>query len=130
MIRGGAGADWIIAGGGADVLVGAGGADTLEGGAGSDLLLAATTNLGNDSVGLAYIHEVWRSGSPYADRVAAISGAPGSGSAPYFLLPSTIVNDSAVDELFGQDDEDWFLYDPALDLLDDVLGEVTTDIEP
>lgn len=116
--------DSLFGGDGNDILIGGVGADALHGGAGDDILLAAVYLI-PDQDALFAIRDEWTSDRPFADRVANLGG---TGVGPrnngnYFLIPGvTVLNDDKVDRLFGEEDTDWFLLDPMLDLAPDIEG--------
>jgi subtilisin family serine protease len=119
----GGGNDTILGGTGNDILVGGLGADLLRGGAGSDLLVAGALTLpGYHLTGRYALQAEWRSERSYADRVANLL-APNSNprqNADNFLIPgTTVLNDSAVDTLLGDEDQDFFVADSSIDLLAD-----------
>lgn len=135
------GNDTLNGGDGRDVLIGdlgivtiksiTAGADTMHGGAGEDLLVSAMHRpVANGD--LAAVRAEWTSARTYAERVANLSG---TGVGPrnngnVFLQPGVnISNDSAVDQVFGDADQDWFLVTIGVDLTPDWLVEETrTDI--
>jgi Ca2+-binding RTX toxin-like protein len=127
--------DTLLGGDGNDVLIGSGGADQLEGGEGEDLLVAAgfLFQEEEDPGDLLFaIWAEWGSSRTYAERVANISGT-GVGprnNGDYFIEPGVnIVNDDAVDVVLGEDDQDWLVYDFALDMAPDwQVTEVKTNI--
>ena len=121
---GGAGNDLLVGGNGADTLVGANGADLLIGGAGIDKLYSGTTAktasnaaggsllIGDSTIydangaALAAILAQWDAPLPYATRIANIMNPAASGGIA--LTSSAILNDAAVDQIFGGTGWDWF----------------------
>jgi hypothetical protein len=63
----------------------------------------------------------WTGGIDYPTRVSHLLSASGGLNDPYFLNNITVFNDSAVDNLFGEGDRDWFLASPGD--FDDAIGE-------
>jgi len=131
VLLGEAGADVLSGESGRDLLVGGVGADSLNGGSGDDLLIGGTTSFDANDPALDQIMAEWRSRRDYATRVDNLKGivnvlfnARQNGAT--FLTKGVTVQDdlAAADSLFGDLDQDWFLYDPALDLVDRVKGEV------
>ena len=152
LLVGGINNDQLTGGGGNDILVGGLGADTLwgdngTGTAGRDLLFGGPggdTLHGGDkddvlsSGGFTYtspldraaldaIRLAWRSQTPYADRVADLTTGTGP-SNQYKLDATTYQADAAVDTLFGELDNDWFLVDDPSEVSDLAVGEVVTDL--
>lgn len=127
------GNDLINGGSGDDLLFGHYGADTIYGGSGSDLILAARVSFDLNLSAAAYaIQAEWQSARPLAQKVANISGtgSPDRNNSGYFLQPAvTVFDDGEVDQIFGDGDNDWILYDFAEDLAPDVTaGDLTTNI--
>lgn len=129
------GDDTLRGGAGDDLLVGHFGADLLQGGLGSDLLIAGSLNFGILVSNSAFAFQAeWLSSRPIAEKVANITGV-GTGDRDnndYFLVPGiTGLTDAAVDQLFGDEEADWLVYDfesdldPASDPLD-----LATDLTP
>ena len=111
------------------MIVGGTGADILEGGAGSDLILAGDLHFHSQDTGNRRVFEVWRSEAGYGDRVAMLRGTITDGlNAPHYVSGGSVLDDSDVDQVFGESDEDWLLYDFAEDLVDVALGEEADDI--
>jgi hypothetical protein len=112
-----AGSDLVWGGEGRDIIVAGPGADTVSGGLESDLILAASLS----SVAvfkLPAIQAEWESHRPLSDRVANLQGT-GTGeraNGEIFLLPSDLVNDDdAVDQVFGNEGDDWLVVDEMVD---------------
>jgi Ca2+-binding RTX toxin-like protein len=119
---GGAGNDVLVGGAGNDVLVGAGGTDLLIGGAGIDKLYSGTvlkpqsntaggsiligdsTKYDTNEQALASILSQWAAPQSYATRTANLAAA----SNPVKLTSTTVLNDNAVDQIFGGGGFDWF----------------------
>lgn len=107
------GDDTIFGGTGQDILIGHFGADLLNGGGGQDLLVAGSLYFPENLPASIYaIQAEWQAPRPLAQRVANLSG---TGTQPRnngenFLQPSTtILDDQAIDQVFGDDDADWLI---------------------
>jgi Ca2+-binding RTX toxin-like protein len=127
------GNDNINGGDGRDLLIGGSNADTLFGGLGDDLLIAGkltyfneTDNTLNSSAIKAIMDEWKRTNADYATRVAHLRD--GGGLNGSFRLKSTTIkgDGSAVDQLMGNEDLDWFLASAEDILLDPQTDEVVT----
>lgn len=144
VLKGGSGNDWLLGGfgndqlegnGGRDILVGGSGSDKLFGGDGDDILLASGLTYYNESTGginktaMDAIMREWSNVNAYADRISDLLGTGLGGlNGPYRINASTIVRDSAIDELTGGAGSDWFVSD-AIDRLKDRLAtEITTTV--
>ena len=111
ILLGGAGNDDLRGNNGRDLLIGGLGRDTLRGGSGDDLLIGGTTAFDEDVTALQAIQSEWTSPRSYANRLANLSGN-GTGlrnNGERFLLPAvTVMNDSAIDDAFGEAGLDGF----------------------
>lgn len=131
ILFGGAGDDYLAGGEGHDILFGGLGADRLYGGAGSDLLIPASTVLDDDSSAAFAIQAEWPSDRSYAEMVANLSG---TGTGPrsngnHFVRPGeTVFDDSSIDEVFGEDGQDWFFIDADVDTADVAEDELVVDL--
>jgi Ca2+-binding RTX toxin-like protein len=93
VVYGNAGDDELVGGAGNDVLVGMNGRDKLFGGTGEDILIG---NLLNAEEFLDGIIAEWsRTTAPYQQRIVNVGGIDTS-------------RDHETDELYGEDDLDWF----------------------
>ena len=116
VLIGGAGADVLLGGAGRDLLIGGSGADELHGGSGEDLLVGGLLSYYNEtskSLNLTAINALlaeWtRTDLSYAARRNHLLYSGGLNSS-YVLSSSTVRRDAAaVDQLFGEDDRDWFI---------------------
>ena len=109
VIVGDAGNDTIWGGTGRDILIGGLGADTLRGGAGDDLLIGNGTTYDANLAALAALMAEWgRTDANYSARAAHLLGEPGGLNDGYFLDPSTILADAAIDQLYGESGLDLF----------------------
>jgi len=132
---GGDGNDTITAGGGRDLLFGGRGADALRGGSGDDLLVAGPSAYDASLAALRAIWDEWtRMDAAYPTRVRHLRGTSSGGrNAGYYLTPSTVSDDAAVDLLFGESGNDWFFYRSSggsKDVLDRKRCEEVTLIDP
>jgi Ca2+-binding RTX toxin-like protein len=130
ILEGGAGSDWLGGGSGRDLLVGGFGQDTLHGGPGEDILLGGEINFLFGAQALEAIWDEWNSGRSYTARILNIRGVnnpefANRANGNFFLQQgSTVLDDGAPDELYGEGDRDWFLPGP-FDVTDQVPGEVS-----
>ncbi len=109
VLVGGPGKDSLTGGSGADVLIGGGGADTLKAGSGGDVLIGGSATIDNNLMALAAVLAEWDSGDPYATRVQDLFGTDTGGlNGSAFLDHSTVINDAAINQLFGGSGQDWF----------------------
>ena len=111
VLLGGAGSDTLRGGDGRDVLFGGADKDTLFGGGGDDLLLGGLTAFDSDGRALDLIAAEWASTRPYSTRIDNLEGrgTDDRANGNVFLLPgSTVLDDGAVDRLFGESGRDWF----------------------
>lgn len=129
--------DTLDGGAGDDLLVGHYGADLLRGGAGQDLLIAGRLNFVDLPGSVFGIQAEWNSGRPIADRVANLSGT-GTGdrnNGDIFLVPGdTVLDDSpsppaVTDQVFGESEDDWLLFDFVDDVAPDVsAADISTNL--
>ena len=115
VLVGGDGNDTLNGGNGADVLVGGLGADSLAGGNGNDLLVGNRLAYEEDLAAMQLVRQEWaRTDVPIGDRMAHLSGDLAGGlNGSYFLTPTTILEDSAIDDLRGNAGTDWFFSAPS-----------------
>jgi hypothetical protein len=113
VLVGGAGNDILVGGGGTDLLIGGTGLDKLYSGtvakpqsntAGGSILIGDSTKYDTNEQALASILAQWASPQPYATRTANLLAATN----PVKLTSTTVLNDSAVDQIFGGGGWDWF----------------------
>ena len=112
VLMGGDGADTLYGGAGRDLLIGGLGADVLRAGGGDDILIGGMTDFDTNVAALASVLADWgRTNLGYA----------GPGRSPIWRdarrsqwrqLAHTREphDDAAVDQLFGEGNQDWFLY--------------------
>ena len=124
VLSGGSGNDELFGRDGSDILIGGLGCDTLRGQDGDDILVANRVTFEADDVALQSVLAEWTSGRSFATRVANLRGT-GSGTrlnGSTFLDSTTVLNDNAVDQLFGSNGQDWFLGTVGQDLFKDRNG--------
>ncbi|MFK8114474.1 MAG: calcium-binding protein [Rubripirellula sp.] len=103
---GGEGDDTIYGSTGRDILIAGGGVDRVYGGADDDLLIAGSTTFDTDRDALKSIRDEWTRSTGYSTRVADLSSGSTT-SAP--LNSANVTDDTALDRLYGQSGNDWFL---------------------
>jgi VCBS repeat-containing protein len=109
VLVGGAGNDTIWGGLGRDLLLGGTGVDTLRAGQGEDLLVGNSTVHDNNLTALLALMAEWgRTDADYAERAAHLSGTPGGLNGGAFLNSSTVTDDAAIDQLYGESGLDLF----------------------
>jgi hypothetical protein len=113
VLVGGAGKDVLTGGSGADILIGGGGAGTLKAGAGSggDVLIGGSTKFDANLQALALLLAEWDSSDSYTTRVQDLFGTGTGGQNGNTLLDdSTVINDAAINQLFGSggSGQDWY----------------------
>ena len=113
ILVGGAGNDILVGGGGSDLLIGGTGSDKLYSGtvakplsntAGGSILIGDSTSYDTNAAALANILAQWTGPLPYATRAANLNAATN----PVRLASTTVLNDNAVDQIFGGGGLDWF----------------------
>ena len=113
ILVGGTGNDILVGGGGADLLIGGTGSDKLYSGtvakplsntAGGSILIGDSTSYDTNAPALANILAQWTGPQPYATRAANLNAATN----PVRLASTTVLNDNAVDQIFGGGGLDWF----------------------
>ena len=113
ILVGGTGNDLLVGGGGSDLLIGGTGSDKLYSGtvakplsntAGGSILIGDSTSYDTNASTLANILAQWTSPLPYATRAANLNAATN----PVRLASTTVLNDNAVDQIFGGGGLDWF----------------------
>jgi Ca2+-binding RTX toxin-like protein len=133
VLSGGGGADVLYGGIARDILMGGLGADTLRGGQGEDVLIGNSTIYDNHLAALLALMAEWRrSDADYATRAAHLQGAAGGLNGDAILGPSTILDDGAVDQLYGESGLDLFFATAAgagKDKLNDLAqGELNVEL--
>ncbi|MCY2994346.1 MAG: hypothetical protein NTY19_41710 [Planctomycetota bacterium] len=134
ILVGGSGTDTLNGDGGAgtpgrDLLFGGPGVDTLHGGGEEDLLVSGGFSYTGplNRPALDALRLAWRSQQSYADRVTELSTGIGP-SHQYQLNAGTYSSDAAVDILFGDAGQDWFVVDDPAEVMDWVALETITDL--
>lgn len=122
VVVGGSGKDSLYGGSGRDLLIGGDGSDSLFGEAHDDILVAGSTVHDADLTALAAILAEWTSTNSYATRVANIRNGGGANDA-FTLDDTTVIDDGAVDTLWGQSGQDWFLFGSGDKLRDKAENE-------
>jgi hypothetical protein len=100
LLLGGVGNDVLFGGNGNDVILAGAGADRLHGQRGQDLLVGNLTDHDQSALVLHEMVRHWTAPRPFADRVWDLRS---------LLSPATVLDDRAVDQLYGQGDQDWLL---------------------
>jgi hypothetical protein len=115
LLLGGGGADDLRGGGGRDLIFAGSGSDRIDGGAADDLLLGGRITYFDEATGtldapaLTAIRNEWkRTNLDYNGRVFNLSNGGGLNGTSV-LNSSTVLDDGAVDTLFGRAALDWFL---------------------
>ncbi len=117
------GNDTLLGRSGRDLLIGGKGQDDLSGQDGEDILIGGMTDHDNDVVALSLLRDEWtRNDLTYKERVHHLANGGGLNGATV-LDDSTVTHDNAVDQLFGNADQDWFWSDAA-DVLDALANEL------
>lgn len=135
MIFGGSlnsdGDDLIFGGAGNDLIVGNLGADTIHGGGDGDLIVAGSLYFESKLPIAAYsIQSEWLSARPLQTKADNIlgSGVGTRNNGTYFLTPgSTLLDDERVDEIFGDEGDDWLVVDLEDDVIDALGSDLVTD---
>ena len=131
VLLGGDGADTQYGGAGRDILVGGLGADVLRGGDGEDVLIGGSTDHDADLTAWAVLQDEWsRANASYSTRIDHLLGTLAGGlNGTTFLNASTMDNDSgAVDNLYGEGNDDWFVLWPGDRANDRRNGERVTNL--
>ncbi len=131
ILLGGAGRDDITGGRGRDLIIGGQGADVLRGRGGADLLIGNRTAFdANQDALIALMAEWGRTDVTYQERMDHLLGFAANGlNGTFELQPAAILDDAAVDTLYGEAGRDWFIRrkSTAKDkVLDAVNGEAIT----
>jgi Ca2+-binding RTX toxin-like protein len=131
------GDDTLFGGDGTDVLIGGAGADWLYGGAGEDLIVAGA--LGEDFFGdeeTPGVLQVWlqwiEDTVPFLDRIDILLGELEGMIDPQFVFSpgENILDDGAVDVIYGGGDDDWILSKSDEDEgIDAESGDFLTEID-
>ncbi len=122
LLLGASGNDSLLGQAGNDVLIGGLGADDLLGGFDDDLLIGGYTQFDESISSLDRILTRWSSDLPYEERVADLR----HGKRPFLTASSrgaTVFDDSAVDQLSGEEGRDWFFASLNDELIDNETDE-------
>ncbi len=115
VIVGGAGNDTITGGTGRDILIGGLGSDTIRGGSGEDIVIGGAITDQTIVSRLKLLQDEWTSGRTYQQRIDNLRGVTNTGvnGSSYLSNSSpvgdTLLDDSAVDTLYGEGDLDWLI---------------------
>jgi Ca2+-binding RTX toxin-like protein len=132
ILVGGAGTDTLQGGSGRDLLIGGLGADQLHGNGGDDIVIGNSTAYDSNLAALnAALAEWVRTDADYTTRVNHLNGSlPGGLNGGTVLNGTTVFDDAAIDQLYGDAGMDWFFYTANgsnKDRLNDLLtGEIAT----
>lgn len=120
VLVGGDGGDLLWGGSGRDLLIGGLGADGLHGSGGDDILIGGVTDFDSNLSALTALIGEWsRTDLGYQARIDHLTGVtPGGWNSPYRLTSATVHDDAAVDQMYGEGNQDWFLFS-ATDVLKD-----------
>ncbi len=110
VLSGGAGNDTLWGGSGRNLLFGGSGSDVLHGGNADDLLIGGASTYDANVAALLTLQAEWnRTDADYLTRISDLNGTSGDGlNGTYVLNGLTVVDDAAVDSLFGNAGQDWF----------------------
>ncbi len=116
VLSGLAGNDTLTGGLLRDILIGGLGSDQLDGGRGQDILIGGVLTYETDAIGLKSILQELQSSRSTIEIRSNLRGTTSTGvNGTYYLRNSasasddTLVDDGAVDTLFGGDDIDWYI---------------------
>jgi Ca2+-binding RTX toxin-like protein len=116
VLLGASGDDLVDGGSGRDLLIGGEGVDTLQGGSGEDLLIGGTTSYDNNDDALAAIMAEWTfTKRKFEDRCDQLADEIGG---IQLKKDTTVLDDHAIDTLYGGSGSDWFFQFPL-----DALGD-------
>ena len=124
ILLGNDGTDTLQGQAGRDILIGGRHEDTLLGGGGQDIVIGSTTDFDKDEAAIQAIMAEWSSNRNHRDRVRNLSGIQNKkfedrlNGDNFLQRKTTVGNDSAADQVFGEQGRDW-LFSSPLDDLDD-----------
>lgn len=106
FIDGGTGNDVINGGANRNILIGGLGQDILNGGKDEDLLLGGSWKYSEDLSAVDGALTTWKSSASFNQRVSEmrIGGTDGM----FAFSGAVILDDAAIDQVFGNQDQDWF----------------------
>jgi Ca2+-binding RTX toxin-like protein len=106
LLDGGVGNDKLTGNGNRNVLIGGLGQDTLYGTKNSDILIGGTYVYSADLDTVFSLVTDWKSSASYAQRVADLR--TGGSYGLFAINKQTVLDDKAVDYLYGYQAQDWF----------------------
>ncbi|WP_161604236.1 cadherin domain-containing protein [Roseiconus nitratireducens] len=112
LLSGGDGVDALYGGAGEDILFGGADADKLLGQSGSDFIVTEQTDYDDDLASLLLILQEWNTAESFADRVNNLILGTGeflSDTEIHLLINDTITNDDALDQVIGNNVDDFLL---------------------
>ncbi len=134
VLVGNAGNDVLTGSTARDILIGGGGSDTLRGGGDQDILIGGSTTHDTAPFALAHLRAEWTSTRTYHERIGnlqgtATTGTPMNNETYLRNTPTdTLLDDNAVDTLYGEDELDWFIAKLGMDILPDrIVDELIVD---
>jgi VCBS repeat-containing protein len=133
IILGLAGNDTLDGNAGMDIVAGGSGADTVHGNNGDDILVGGVLTYADESsfainqAALNAIMAEWTRNLAYSMRIGHLTvNSSGGFNGGFMLNSSTVQDDFAVDTLFGDAGQDWFLAE-INDIVKTTKGETVTD---
>jgi Ca2+-binding RTX toxin-like protein len=134
IILGLAGNDTLDGNAGMDIVAGGSGADTVHGNNGDDILVGGVLTYADESsfainqAALNAIMAEWTRNLAYSMRIGHLTvNSSGGFNGGFMLNSSTVQDDFAVDMLFGDAGQDWFLAE-INDIVKTTKGEMVTDL--
>ncbi len=123
-ILGGNGRDWIV-GSVSDLA----GTDTIFGGAGEDMIMSGFFLVEDEETVTTYMEE-WVSNDTYSNRVNHLMGNLAGGlNVGTLQVGGNVFNDSSVDVVLGEGDQDFLFVDLQQDVASDIaIGETVFDL--
>ena len=111
LLLGGAGDDYLFGGVfGRSIQIGGAGRDVLLGSIlGNNLLIGGNTTHDDNDAALSAILAEWTSSRSFAERVTNLSAGGGLNGDFKLIKGETVLDDAAVDQLYGGLNQDWFL---------------------
>jgi hypothetical protein len=118
ILIGGASSDTLKGNGGRDILIGGSGIDTIYGGLGEDIVIGGTVTYYDEGTkviqysNLLSLMNEWTQATTYAVRVGNLLNGGGLNGTNKLNSTTVKSDNGAIDQLFGDDDDDWFLVSP------------------
>jgi Ca2+-binding RTX toxin-like protein len=106
FLDGGDGNDVLTGGAGRSVQIGGLGQDSLSGGKNDDLLIGGTYRQSGDLDSVFSLMAIWNSSESYAQRITDLR--TGGADGLFAFNTTTVLDDAAVDYLYGNQGQDWF----------------------